>query len=382
MKALITGGDMEGHALPSLALARAMKERGHDVHVGLTSRWRETIESSNVGFVELQTYVPFPAAALAESSPTVVDEARRLARVIAELDCDIVVSDFVSPAPALAAEIAGVPDVTLIPTLYPVRGDGLPPFALGLLPPRHRPAAALWDLVDPGLRRLRHSTRWVDRVPELLDQTRSQLGLGPALRDRHRTTTFGTVSERLALVATFPQLEYQRRWPDDVHVTGPMRFDLDEPQRQLPEGDEPLVLIAPSTVPDPGFNLVRASVEALAGEPVRVLATLNRRGEHWRGPAPANATIVDWVSYAQAMPKASMAITSGGLGTISRALSEGVPVLVCPTEADTAENGARVTWAGVGLSLPRRLRSAAALRRSVRLILGEPAFETTGSRAR
>ena len=57
-----------------------------------------------------------------------------------------------------------------------------------------------------------------------------------------------------------------------------------------------------------------------------------------------------------------------------RALSYGVPVLCCPAVGDMAENGARVTWSGTGLSLPRRLLSPGGVRLAVKRILGDPAY--------
>ena len=77
-------------------------------------------------------------------------------------------------------------------------------------------------------------------------------------------------------MATFPQLEYPRRWPPGVEVTGPMTFELPHPDIELPGGDAPLVLVAPSTAQDPDNRLVRMALEALADEPVRVVATTNR----------------------------------------------------------------------------------------------------------
>ena len=374
MRALISSGFSEGHALPALALAKAIDKRGHEVHVGLSQRWREPIEACGMGFFEVEEYVVFPAVTPPSPRPTVVDAARRLLASMQELRPDVVISDFASPAPALAAEMAGVRNATLIATLYPVQGAGLPPFALGLQTPRTAAGAALWRRLEPGLRGLRPSTRWLARVPGLLDGVREELGLAPVAGDP-AFTTYGPISDGLAMVCSFPQLEYPRRWPESVHVTGPMHFDLDHRDGPVPPpGDEPLVLVATSTVQDPAFELVRTAIEALGGEPVRVLATLNRRGEHWSLPLPANVTVVDWLDYAKVMPQASLVITNGGHGTVTRALSEGTPVLVCPAEADTAENGARVTWAGVGLSLPRRLRSANAVRRSVRYLLARPEF--------
>src|SRR5262249_59111048 len=86
----------------------------------------------------------------------------------------------------------------------------------------------------------------------------------------------GGISKLLAVVGTFPQLEYPRRWPEEVRVTGPLFFELPGDQVAIPEGDAPLVLIAPSTSQDPECELLRVALDALADEPVRVLATTNR----------------------------------------------------------------------------------------------------------
>ena len=67
-------------------------------------------------------------------------------------------------------------------------------------------------------------------------------------------------------------------------------------------------------------------------------------------------------------------ITSGGHGTVARALVEGVPLLVCPAGADQPENGVRAAWAGAGLVLPRRLLGARPLRWSVRRLLADSRF--------
>jgi UDP:flavonoid glycosyltransferase YjiC (YdhE family) len=184
----------------------------------------------------------------------------------------------------------------------------------------------------------------------------------------------GGISEGLALVATFSQLEYPRLWPEHVHVTGPMLFELPYPDVELPRGEAPLVLVAPSTAQDPEARLVRTSLEALAREPVRVVATLNRMRPARRIDVPANAVLVDWLSYSQVMPQADVVICHGGHGTVARALAEGVPVLISPALGDMAENGARVAWADAGLMLPGRWLRPEPLRWAVRRILGDPRF--------
>ena len=202
-----------------------------------------------------------------------------------------------------------------------------------------------------------------------MNETRAEVGL-PPLEVHH-----GGLSVDLVLVATYPQLEYPRRWPANTHVVGPMAFEIPAPEVEIPEGDEPLVVVAPSTAQDPEGRLVRVALEALADEPVRVLATTNRLLPGEPLPeAPANARVVEWLSYSQAFPLADLVITHGGHGTVCRALAEGAPLLCCPAVGDMAENGARVQWAGAGLMLPGRLTRPGGLRHAVRRILGDSGF--------
>lgn len=370
MRALVSSGFSEGHAFPALALSRELLARGHEVHVALSERWREPIGDLGARFVEVAEYEPFPAAHPSPPPRTVTEAAWELREAISALGADVVVADFASPAATLAAELAGVRCATLIPTLYPASSLGLPPFGLGRRPPRTSAGRAFWRAADPLTRPLRRGARWTARAADLLDDTRRELGLPAAPRVRDRMTTYGPIGPGPALVATFPQLEPPRRWPAGVEVTGPMLFELPHREVELPAGEQPLVVVATSTVADPGFELVRTAISGLAAEPVRVVASLNRRGAGWDGPTAPNATVVDWLSYAQALPAAALVISNGGQGTVVRALAEGVPLLVCAGGADTAENGARVEWAGAGRLL-RRWRDPADLGRAARAILAD-----------
>jgi UDP:flavonoid glycosyltransferase YjiC (YdhE family) len=131
------------------------------------------------------------------------------------------------------------------------------------------------------------------------------------------------------------------------------------------------VLVAPSTAQDPELRLLRTSLDALASEPVRVIATTNRRDGEPLPQAPANAQVVDWLSYSQVMPQADLVVCHGGHGTVARALGTGAPLLCCPRGGDMAENGARVAWAGAGLMLPWRLLGGTTLRLAVRRVLAD-----------
>ena len=184
----------------------------------------------------------------------------------------------------------------------------------------------------------------------------------------------GGISPDLALVATYPQLEYPRRWPAGVHVTGPMPFEVPHPDVELPPGRAPLVLVAPSTAHDSENHLVRTALAALAEEPVRVVATTNRVRPQSPIAVPGNAVLVDWLSYSQLMPIASLVISHGGHGTVARALGAGAPVLISPITGDMGETAMRISWAGVGRSLPWRLCRPGPLRWAARRVLADPRF--------
>jgi UDP:flavonoid glycosyltransferase YjiC (YdhE family) len=354
-----------GHAFPAIALARALARRGNHVVIETWERWREPVEAEGIEFTAAEEYKTFPPPPPGSADgPSAADAALALLPFVEELRPDVVVSDILTAAPALAAERAGVRRATLIPHVYPVHEPGMPFFAFGAQPPRTPVGRGMWKAALPvlvgGLRRGRREG----------NEMREAVGLAPIERFH------GGISEELALVATFPQLEYPRRWPAQVRVTGPMEFELPYEEVALPAGDGPLVVVAPSTAQDPECRLVRVALEALADEPVAVLASLNGMRPEVALSPPANAVVVDWVGYSQVMPAADLVVCHGGHGTVARALEAATPVLCCPAVGDMAENGARVQWARAGLMLPWRLTRPATLRVAVRRLLGAASFAT------
>jgi UDP:flavonoid glycosyltransferase YjiC (YdhE family) len=279
----------------------------------------------------------------------------------AVIDCapDAVVHDILTLAPAMAAELEGVPAATLIPHLHPFMAPGFPPYALGARLPRTAFGRALWSVmerpVQAGLRQGRSE----------LNETRAKLGLPPVSR------LYGGVSPSLCIVATFPQLEYPRRWPPEVHVVGPLIWEPPYHNVEPPAGDDLIVLIAPSTSQDPAHRLLRCALVGLAREPVRILAATNRKELARPVPVPRNARLVEWLSYGRAMPGCALVVSHAGHGTLARSLACGVPVLAVPHSGDMGENAARADWAGVGVRLPWRLLTPTTLRLAVRRALAD-----------
>ncbi len=368
-----------GHAFPMIALGRALAARGHEVTLQTWERWRTHVEAEGVRFAAAPEYHVFPnGPEPLDFYEAVVHATRDTLPLVRELEPEVVVADILTLAPALAAELQEVPVATLIPHVHPHPPVGAPIYSIGARLPRTALGRAFW----------RRATRPVEHGLEHgrkdLNSVRERLGL-PALGYVH-----GGISQRLALVGTFPQLEYPRAaagrwggssgdglvsgWGTTTHVVGPLIWEPPTADVELPPGNDPLVLIAPSTAQDPGHRLLGAALRGLADAPVRVLATWNRRLPSAPLPVPPNARVVEWLSYARTMPHCDVVVCHAGHGTLARALVSGCAVVACPVAGDMSENAARLDWAGAGVRLPRRFISPRPLRLAVERALDDPAI--------
>jgi UDP:flavonoid glycosyltransferase YjiC (YdhE family) len=348
-----------GHAFPMLALGRGLVARGHDVVLQTSSRWRADAEREGLRFAPAPEYPVFPTRGRPlKPFEAVVRAAADTRPLVAGLRPDAVVADILTLAPALAGELEGVPVATLIPHLDPRGAPGFPPYSIGARLPRTRLGRRLWRATDPLL------ARSLELGRAELNDTRRRLGLEPL------SWVHNGISPALALVATFPQLEYPRAWPAATEVVGPLLWEPPAPDVQPPAGDEPLVLVAPSTSQDPEHRLLDAALAGLESLPVRVLASTSRRERS--GAVPANVRTVEWLSYARAMPRCAVVVCHAGHGTVARALASGCVVVAVPAAGDMNENAARLDWAGVGVRLPPRLCAPRPLRLAVRRALAEP----------
>jgi UDP:flavonoid glycosyltransferase YjiC (YdhE family) len=346
-----------------IALGRELAGRGHAVTLQTWSRWRDDVEAQGMTFAAAPEYHVFPTLERPLTPYHAVERATRdTIGLVRDVAADAIVADILTLAPALAGELAGVPVATLVPHVDPRLPPGSAPYSCGARLPRTAAGRLLWRGADPLLRRGLQLGR------RQLNETRARLGL-PAQQRVH-----GAISQALCLVATFPQLEYPRAWPAGTHVVGPLLWEPPCADVVLPDGGDPLVLVAPSTSQDAEHRLLRAALAGLASMPVRVLATWNRRLPDPPVVVPANARLVEWASYARTMAASDLVVCHGGHGTVVRALASGCAVVAVPAAGDMNENAARIDWAGVGVRLPRRLVGARGLALAVGRALARPAL--------
>jgi UDP:flavonoid glycosyltransferase YjiC (YdhE family) len=349
-----------GHAFPMLALGEALVARGHSVALQTWRRWQEPAEATGIEFVAAPEYQVFPTRDRPLTPyQAAVQAARETVPSVQSFAPDIAVSDVLTPAPALAAELCGVPVATLVPHVYPWPAPGSPPFSLGARLPRTRAGAWMWRRFD-GV-----SAKGLELGRQQYNGCRARLGLSPL------PYVHTGLSRALTLVGTLPQLEYPRRWEPWLRVVGPLLWELPGERVEPPPGDGPVVLVAPSTAQDPEHRMLRAALAGLARAPVRVIATHGGRLPEPPFSVPENAVLVSWLSYARTMPAADVVITHGGHGTLARALSCGCALVVCPAGGDMAESAARVDWAGLGVRVPGRLVGERALRLAVQRALAD-----------
>jgi MGT family glycosyltransferase len=354
-----------GHAFPVIALGAELARRGHDVTLQTWDKWSEHVAAEGMTFARAPEYHVFPTRDRPlKPYEAVVKAARAALPVVEELRPDCVIADILTLAPAMAGEMAGIPVGTVVPHVDPRPSAGFPPYSMGARLPRTALGRALWAQTD------RVIAKGLEQGRQELNETRRRLGLAP-----HEHVHNG-LSRALCLIGTLPQLEYPRWVPEpNTHVVGPLLWEPPGETAVAPPAEPagtPVVLVAPSTSQDPGHKMLRAALEGLADEPVRVIATWNRREPDPPLRVPDNAVVVDWMSYARTMPACDVVVCHAGHGTVARALVSGCAVVCCPAAGDMNENAARVDWAGLGTRLPRRLVSPLGVRLAVRRALDTP----------
>jgi MGT family glycosyltransferase len=239
----------------------------------------------------------------------------------------------------------------------PLPSPEVPPFGPGL-PPARGAAGRLRDRV---LRPLIVRSLEGPMLPPL-NEVRAGLGLDPL-------SAAGELFTRppALLYLTAEPFEYPRTdWPANIHLIGPGTWDPPtDPPAWLAEVDRPIVLVTTSSEFQDDGRLVATALEALADEPVHVVATLPSADPAGFAERP-NAHVLPFVPHGPLLARAACAITHGGMGATQKALAAGVPVCAVPFGRDQMEVARRVAVAGAGTRLTARRLRPDRLRASVR----------------
>ncbi|MDX1510331.1 MAG: glycosyltransferase [Nitriliruptorales bacterium] len=361
---LVTGPDA-GHAFPIIGLAVALRDRGHEVHVGSGSGNRSFIEGEDLGYLDLPLLAPTPGDA--DIAHRIWNRAAEMAPPLADLidervgRPDIVISDTLTRAGAWAADLLAVPWVEMVPHHLVHVSDDLPPHGLGL-----RPSRAPWR-------------RWNDaRIRAAQRASRAQ-GWDAARAARRRIGLDGLSQPRSTLVCAVPAIEPPRSdWPEGTYLVGSMGWEPPWGPLEPPPGTEPLVLVTDSTASTVESSVAAAALDGLEHAGVRVVVTSTR---HDLQPWGNGRSVVGRSAHGPLLAHASVAVGPGGGGFVAKALTAGVPLVTVPLMGDQRETAGRLRSAGLGLSLrPGNLRPGS-LRRAVLRVLADDRFGRNAQRA-
>lgn len=363
-----------GHAFPMGALLRELAGRGHQVH--LRTMAAAVAGMRNAGFhtepvdpeieaISGQDWLARNALGVLKMSIDVL--CRRAMLEVGDLKAaidavrpDVIIVDANCWGAISVADAGAIPWLVFSPFTPYLRSRGVPPFGPGLRPL----PGVLGDIRDASIRPF--VTYLFDRrmLPRV-NAIRGRLGVPPV----KSVDAFFRRAPLLLAVGGEP-FEYPHPgWGDAVHLIGACVF---EPTAATPHWlsaiDRPIVLVSTSSVKQADAVLGRTALEALAGEPVHVVATFPA-GVPSGLPRPANATVCRFAPHSVVLERAVCAITHGGMGATVKALDRGVPVCVVPFARDQAEVARRVQVARCGTRLPAKKLTAARLLAKVRMAM-------------
>ena len=121
------------------------------------------------------------------------------------------------------------------------------------------------------------------------------------------------------------------------------------------------------------MGVLQRILDALDGMPVRALVTVGPSLDAASFRAPPNAILETFVPHSAVLPHAATMVTQCGLGSLTKALRHGVPMVCVPLIGEQEDNAARIVAHGAGIRLtadatPDRIRVA------LQRILAEPNY--------
>lgn len=400
VRVVVTVMPFAGHAGPLRPVVAELVRRGHRVLVHTGRRWTPAFEALGADVLPWQEARDFDERDLTAAFPelptdkgprqvlsnlrhvfvgTAAGQALDLQAASRDGPVDVLLGDTTCFGAGLAAELTGTPwaSISLVPLTLPSRD--LPPVGLGLSPGRG-PLGRARDAVLRGMAvvvleaALRGPYRTARRSVGLP-------GLGPG-------AAHAPFSPSLVMATSVPELEHPRTdLPAHVHLVG--RLDAPPPAAtglpgwwdEVLVAERPVVHVTQGTFDDDPRALLLPTLEALADEPVLVVAATGRRGRTTLpGPVPDNARVHDLLSYAELLPRVRVLVTNGGWGGVTAALAHGVPLVVAGGDLDKPEIAARVAWVGAGIDLRTGTPSVPAVRAAVRAVFSDPSYAAAAAR--
>jgi len=369
-----------GDVHPVVALALALKARGHKATVITNPFFQELIERQSLGFL--------PVGTLEDARSIIADpdlwHPRKGFQVVAERAMlpamaevyrhierrrganTVVAASGIAFGARLAQEKLGVPTATV-----------------------HLQPSIIRSLVDAGMagnvrisasqpmwfkRAFFQLADWlvIDRVlKKPLNEFRATLGLPPVDHVLHQW-----VHSPQLVIGFFPDWFAPRQpdWPPHTHLVGFPLWDAGQPgiipedaERFLAAGAPPIVF-TPGSATATLHRYFKESVSAARELGVRAMLVTNYP-EQVPDDLPPHVKTFGYLPFSELLPRAAMLVYHGGIGTLAQTIKAGIPHLVVPNGHDQFDNGFRIERLGLGRSIPQTKYRAKAVAGAIRGVL-------------
>lgn len=342
LRVLLSVRPYSGHFNPCVPLLGALRRAGHQVAVATAPELAGAVVGSGHPWMAAGLSVDDAVEEYGDEvdpdygAEVVGHKVDDLVAVLSSFPADVLVREPTDLAPALAAELAGVPSVNFgIARFLPrdlwrdIAGDSLAAARANLgLPP------------DPDLDMLLDDL-YIDIVPPSF-QGRPRGPVRARQMARYRPWDGGAGREPPAWLATLP--------------------------------DRPTVLVTLGTVYNHDPALFAVFLAALADEDLNVVCTVGDLAPAELDRVPDNVRLARYLPHSLVLPSCRAMLCHGGFNTLMGALCEGVPVVCLPLGSDQYFNANRCDRLGLGVKIVRKGITPETVRRAVRRVLDEPAF--------
>ncbi|HEU4434706.1 MAG TPA: glycosyltransferase [Pyrinomonadaceae bacterium] len=378
-----------GDLHPYMAIARELRARGHRPVIATMEMYRERLEAVGLELAPVRPNIPQPKEQAPELIrkimeprtgprflmeeivyPAVRDAYQDL--LVAVQRADVLITHPAAPAGPLVGRKTGLPWISTV--LAPLSFFSVydPP-----IPPVMQWTTKVFSLLGPRLLKLFFDVMKSEYKAKQAVEFRKELGIpdygNPMFEGQHSP---------LRVLALFSKIfgPPQPDWPRNTEATG-FCFYVDNQESVIPpelanfldSGPPPIVFTLGSSAVWIGREFFRESIAAAKQLGQRAVLLIGDERNHL-GELPKDMIAVEYVSYESLLPRASVVVHHGGVGTTSHGLLAGVPTLIVPFAFDQSDNAAHAARLGVSRTVYRNKYRAPRVARELSKLLHEPSY--------
>jgi len=390
-----------GDVHPYIAIALALKARGHDPVIATSEVYREKMNAVGIDFHPVRPDMP------SYDQPEVL--ADLVGRAMDPKTGGEVVADMVVPhLRDIYEDLDGATDGADLLLTHPL------PLVGPIIAQKKRlnwvssvlAPASLLSVYDPvvppqwpSLYHLMRLSPWIgrgvmalakiklDKILQPVYELRAELGMSrggqPIIDGQHSPTK---------VLALFSKLlaKPQPDWPAHTVVTGFPFYDRRDffGETEMPngliefldDGPAPIVFTLGSSAYWVAQNFYRDSIGTARALGRRALLLIGHQRNMPPPPLPVGVAAFEYAPYSEVLPRACAIVHQGGVGTTGQGMRSGKPVLIVPHAHDQFDNAARIERLGCGRVLPRPRYNAESAAGELRLLLEDAKYSAAAAK--